>query len=211
MKTHRTPRYVFDRLRELIFQKRNPDAPWLGPQAVRTLEHLLKPENSGLECGAGRSTLWLAKRVHFLESWEEDAGWLDKVAGQMRSRGIENVALKKVDATPENYLQLVADIPENSLDFALVDSENARDVLCLALVSRIKNGGFLMLDNANWFLPSASRAPHSRTLEQGPAHMHWQEFLEAVAGWQVLWTSSGVTDTAFFIRPITGKQPEKPV
>lgn len=201
MNTHRTPRYMFARLRELIFQKRNPDAPWLGPQAVRTLERLLSVEKSGLECGAGRSTLWLAKRVHSLESWEEDAQWMDKIAAQIRRQGIGNVALKKVEATPEHYLKRVENIPDESLDFALIDSEHARDVLCLALISKIKKGGFLMLDNANWFLPSASRAPHSRKPEQGPANEQWQAFLEATAGWKVIWTGSGVTDTAFFIRP----------
>lgn len=201
MNTHRTPRYIFDRLCELIFQKLNPDAPWLGPNAVRTLERLLDTEKSGLECGAGRSTLWLAKRVRFLESWEENADWLDKIAGQIGRQGIENVSLKKVESRPESYLKWVENIPEKSLDFALVDSENARDVLCLALISKIKNGGFLMLDNANWFLPSASRAPHSRKPEQGPANAQWQAFLEAVSCWKVIWTGSGVTDTAFFIRP----------
>lgn len=200
-KSHRTPRYIWDRLRELVFQKRHPDAPWLGPDAVRTLEQLLHPEFSGLECGAGRSTLWLARRVHSLESWEENAEWLTKVSQQLAGAGFRNVSLKKVDTTPENYTALVQAMPEESLDFVLVDSENARDVLCLGLLSKIRKGGFLMLDNANWFLPSASRAPHSRKPEAGPANERWKSFLDHVEGWKCLWTGSGVTDTAFFIKP----------
>ncbi len=201
LSSHRTPRYVLARLREIVFQKCNPGAPWLGPQAVRTLEQLLSPEQSGLECGAGRSTLWVARRVYFLESWEENGDWFRRVATRLSEKGISNVALKKVSSLPEEYLRKVAQIPPESLHFALVDSESAREVLAPALLSKIRPGGFLMLDNVNWFLPSDSRAPHSRSRSQGPLNRHWEAFLDAVAGWEVLWMSSGVTDTAFYIKP----------
>ncbi len=201
LSSHRTPRYVLARLREIFFQQRNPGAPWLGPQAVRTLEQLLGPEQSGLECGAGRSTLWVARRVHFLESWEEDGDWFRRVAARLSEKGISNVALKKVSSLPEEYLRKVAQIPPESLHFALVDSESAREVLAPALLSKIRPGGFLMLDNANWFLPSDSCAPHSRSRAQGPLNAHWEAFLDAVAGWNVIWSGSGVTDTAFYIKP----------
>ncbi len=204
MSTHRTPRYILARLRELVFQKLNPEAPWIGPEAVCTLVRLLTPEMHGLECGSGRSTAWVAQRVTVLESWEESAEWMAKTSALLSAKGLQNVVLKSVFPTPASYQKLLQEIGEEILHFALVDSENCRDFLCVELIPKIRKGGFLMLDNANWFLPSSSRAPHSRSYKAGPANELWKRFLEETADWKCLWTSSGVTDTAFFVRPEEG-------
>ncbi|RYD51134.1 MAG: hypothetical protein EOP52_12100 [Sphingobacteriales bacterium] len=197
---HWTPRYLIDRSREWWYQWQHPDAPWLGPQAVQTLDQLLQPHMNGVEVGAGRSTSWIAKRVAALHSWEEQANWYQQVAQQLDRQNIRNVILTQAFERWVDYERLVQAIPEQSLDFALVDSESNRSSLCLALWPKLRNGGFLMLDNANWFLPSGSRSPNSRSPEQGPATAEWAAFLAQTAQARTLWTSSGVTDTAFFIR-----------
>ncbi len=205
---HRTPRYLLNRLREWLYQKRHPEAPWLGPKAVAVLESLLKPHMQGIEFGAGRSTTWIAPRVAQLESWEESAQWQQQVAQKLAASGLRNVTLNKVETTGDKnnwqaaYAQVLQNITDRLFDFVLVDADHAREMLCRQLISQIKPGGFLMLDNANWFLPSGSHSPHSRTLSQGPASAGWQPFLEAVADWECIWTSSGVTDTAFWICPL---------
>ncbi len=199
---HWTLRYLIDRSREWWYQKRHPDAPWLGPDAIQTLSKLLQPTMCGVEVGAGRSTAWIAKRVAALQSWEEQAHWYQTVAQQLAAQKIQNVQLIRAFDRWTDYEALIQALPEQSLDFVLVDSESNRSKLCLALWPKIRKGGFLMLDNANWFLPSNSHAPNSRSMAQGPATAEWAAFLALITPGQILWTSSGVTDTAFFIRSV---------
>ncbi len=201
---HRTPRYVWNRLKEWLWQRKNPEAPWLGPKAVAALESLLQPHMQGLEFGAGRSTSWIAGKVTSLESWEESPAWREKVAAQIATAGMENVTLRLVENGGENwetaYENVIATLGNKSFDFVLVDADHGREQLCRQLVKQVSPGGFLMLDNANWYLPSESHSPNSRSFAQGPATAGWAEFLHAVAGWRCIWTSSGVTDTTFWIR-----------
>lgn len=201
---HRTPRYVWARLKEWGWQRLNPTAPWLGPEAVATLERLLQPNMKGLEFGAGRSTIWLAGRVAQLQSFEESPEWHQKVGGQIATAGIKNVALhlvkNRISDWEAAYVTHLKKIRNERFDFAIVDADHARELLCRRLLAQIKPGGFLMLDNANWYLPSASHSTHSRTLAQGPATAGWAAFLESIADWHCIWTSSGVTDTAFWVR-----------
>ncbi len=201
---HRTPRYIWNRFKEWWWQRQNPEAPWLGPKAVATLETLLQPPMQGLEFGAGRSTLWLAGKVAQLQSWEESPEWYKNVEWQIAAAGIKNVAVhlvkNRISDWEAAYVTSLEKIRNERFDFVLVDADHAREMLCRQAVLQIKPGGFLMLDNANWYLPSASHSPNSRTLKQGPATAGWAEFLNAVAGWRCIWTSSGVTDTAFWIR-----------
>jgi predicted O-methyltransferase YrrM len=201
---HRTPHYVWNRFKEWLWQRQNPDAPWLGPKAVAVLETLLQPYMQGIEFGAGRSTSWIARRVATLESWEESPQWREKVASQLAAAGLQNVTLSLVESGSDTgelaYTKVIATLANRIFDFVLVDADHAREQLCRQLVQQVQPGGFLMLDNANWYLPSASRSPNSRSVAQGPATAGWAEFLNAVAHWQCIWTSSGVTDTAFWIR-----------
>ena len=58
----------------------------------------------------------------------------------------------------------------------------------------------LIIDNVNWYLPCRSKAPNSRTAELGPATDVWAAVWRQLAGWRTIWTSSGVWDTAIFIK-----------
>lgn len=203
---HWTPVYLRNRLRELIFQKTHPDAPWLTPASVRLLEELLRGEHRGLEFGSGRSTAWLAGRCASLLSVEDNREWYDRVQATLQARNITNADCHLLGSgTPpapaEAYLSLVRDLPDDGFDFILVDSEYHRDLLVNAVLPKLKSGGFLVVDNVNWFLPSASVSPHSRKKEEGAAGALWRQFEEATRHWSRTWTSSGVTDTAFFFKP----------
>jgi len=53
---HWTPRYIWDRLGTVLYERRRPEDPWLTKEAVRALSTYLRLEDSGLELGSGRST-----------------------------------------------------------------------------------------------------------------------------------------------------------
>lgn len=203
---HWTLRYIGNRLREWIFQKKNPGAPWLTPAAVRELEKLLRSEYHGLEFGSGRSTTWLAARCAALVSVEDNQAWHAQVRRQLTEQNLHHVDYRYIpcddkDKLAVKYKELVQDLPDNGFDFILIDSEHHRDILVNLVVPKLKPGGFLVVDNVNWFLPSDSYSPNSRKQKDGPANELWKQFAGTVQDWHRTWTSSGVTDTAFFFRP----------
>jgi predicted O-methyltransferase YrrM len=206
VRSHRTPRYVFHRTRQLLYECAHPDAPWLTPAAIGLLSTLLRPGDQGAEFGSGRSTLWFATRTAALTSVEHDSRWHETVTAKLAERGLGNVdyILAPEDQPVERggdsaYARTALSFDDASLDFALVDG-HYRDYSAKFVMPKIKPGGLLIIDNVNWYLPCQSKAPNSRTPGLGPATDVWADVWRQLAGWRTIWTSSGVWDTAIFIR-----------
>jgi len=206
---HWTPRYVWDRIKEKLYRRTHPGLPWLTPEANVILAAWLKPEYVGAEFGSGGSTLWLARRLAHLTSVEHNPAWHQKVSGILKEASLTNVDYYLKEKQPgddaegfnSSYVAVIANFKEASLDFVLVDGIY-RSACVLALVDKIKPGGLLIIDNANLHLPCSSYSPNSRTSEMGPATPAWAEFLQKVEPWKIHWTSNGVSDTAFFYKPL---------
>ena len=45
---HQTPRYVDNRIREILYRRAHPEAPWLTPAAIRLLATMLRPADRGI-------------------------------------------------------------------------------------------------------------------------------------------------------------------
>ena len=168
---------------------------------VEILGNWLRPEDVGLEWGSGRSTLWFAQRTSQLVSVEHDETWYQTVASKLRNRSLQNVVYKLRTAEAD-YVAAAQDISPVSLDFCLVDGI-ARDSCALASLPLLKPSAILILDNCNWYLPSASRSPSSRTEDEGAATAGWKLFLQETSSWRRVWTTSGVTDTCLFVKPLS--------
>ena len=203
-----TPQYIINRIPEKIYQISRPDHPWLTKSTNSILSSYLKDSDVGLEFGAGRSTIWLAKRLSFLTSIEHDKAWYMKVQNSLKINQINNVdhfliekeAYDEEDGKNAKYVQFIKEFKDFSLDFVLVDGIY-RSACATGAIEKIRHGGMLIIDNANWFLPSASSSPDSRTFEQGPASKIWSQFYEAVRSWRRIWTSSGIHDTVLYFKP----------
>lgn len=206
---HWTPRYVWDRCLVKWYELRNPDSPWLTRDAIHILAEWLTSKDQGLEFGSGRSTVWFASRVAKLTSVEHDKNWHDRVIEKMRKAGLGNVQYlfreveESIGAGEFNpYADVASQFPDASLDFVLIDGAT-RSACALVTLAKVRPGGLLIVDNANWSLPSDSRSPASRSRLDGPVSSEWQLFWDRVASWRCIWTSNGVTDTAIFIRSCT--------
>ena len=209
---HLTPRYIVDKLRYMADLRRHPDAPWLTRQANEMLASLILPTDVGLEFGSGRSTLWLARRARHLTSVEHDRTWHASVARQLADQGISNVEylfreqdLDEDKADRSGYVRVADTLPAESLDFALVDGIYRVDCVN-AVLDRLRPGGLLVLDDAQRYLPSTSSSPGARRQHDGPASPKWSAILEAVRGWRTIWTSSGVSDTAIWFKPVANRR-----
>jgi len=204
---HWTPTYIRDRLFFYFYEKTHPDYPWLTPAANRILESYLTDKDVCLEFGSGRSSIWFAKRVAHLTSVEHDDAWKNIVRTMFSESGLENIDyqffpkqpsdISKMDA---DYVNVISTFADNSLDFCLVDGIY-RDACALAVIDKLKSGGILVIDNVNWYLPSGSKSPSSRSIKDGPSGEIWQEVYSSISGWRTIWTTSGVTDTAIFFKP----------
>jgi predicted O-methyltransferase YrrM len=204
---HLTPRYLRDRARQALYERAHPDDPWLTPAAIRLLASLLRPTDRGAEFGSGRSTLWFATRVAALTSVEHDPSWHEAISARLLERGLRNVdyILALEDQPMERggdsaYARVACGLGDDSLDFALIDG-HYRDYSAKFTLPKIRPGGMLIIDNVNWYLPSRSKSPNSRTPVRGPKTPVWSEVAAELASWRSIWTSSGVWDTAIFIKP----------
>lgn len=196
---HWSRRYIFDRLCLIVEARFEPSAPWLTKSAVQILQSWLRHTDGGLEWGSGRSTAWLATRVHHLVSVEHDERWFALVQEQLKAAGIRNVDYR-LRRDEHSYTAVAREVAPESLDFVLIDGV-FRDRCALAAISLVKRGGLLIVDNSNWYLPGTSVAPGTRRVDEGTASPRWAEFATQVANWRSMNTTNGVTDTTFWMRP----------
>ncbi len=201
-KSHWTPRYIWDRVREIIWQRRHPTAPWITPGAVPRIERLLRPTDIVFEWGAGRSTRWFAERTARVTSIEHKPEWHERVQNDLEGfEGSRCVLMERdegnVEAWTERYVSALGEIEPGPVDIVLVDGA-IRDLCALSAVAHVAPGGVIIVDDVQRALPSRSRTPSSRSDFATPT---WEKFDQAVAGWQRIWVTSGVTDTAIWLHP----------
>lgn len=182
---HRTSTYIYNRVSEIIYHKRYPDHPWLTRTANLIFSSFLCRSDCGLEWGSGRSTLWFAKRVKKLTSVESDLHWYNKISIKLKELNTNNVEFlffeydkdleEKGKGQESAYVQVAHRFPKETFDFVLIDGVY-RGACAIVAVEKIKPGGFLIIDNVNWFLPSDSHSPSSRRHTEGPISQEWAKF-----------------------------------
>ena len=205
--SHWSPRYIKNRLGLMIYNQTRPHDPWLTQNANEILDSWLKDTDVGVEFGSGRSTRWFAKRMKHITSVEHHEGWYEKVGQMFKDWGLENIdyRLCPLDAPEDQgeksaYASVLDEFDDNSIDFILNDGQY-RDAVAMKAIPKLKSGGVMVIDNVNWYLPSNTYSPASRSMQDGPNGKVWKEFHDATDQWRVIWTSSGVWDTAFFFKP----------
>lgn len=211
------PAYFFKRLGQMRFEKSHPEAPWLAESAILLLDSYLKPTDIGFEWGSGRSTLWLAQRVAHLHSVENNRRWYGAVKKQLKAAHLSRKVTyqfipcerTEVDEPSDHpYADAAKAIPDNSLDFALVDG-NIRASCMRVIAAKINPGGLLILDNANRFIPNRYLDKHSTVHERRsePRSSAWARMMEHLKDWRWINTTNGIWDTRFWIKPLNASNP----
>lgn len=123
-----------------------PLRPLISYRAAKRLDTLLQPGWRGIEFGSGYSTPWLARRLGFLLSIEDDAAWHARVAqllADTETTGVVRHELRQGSA----YADL-AEFIDGFFDFALVDGSD-RAACVAAALPKIRRCGWVYLDNSD--------------------------------------------------------------
>ena len=209
---HWTPRYIRARARQVLYQRANPDSPWLTPEATRLLDLMLRPSDIGAEFGSGRSTLWLARRCAHLISIEHDQAWHATVLGALALERMIHVDYQchppdepEPNGDRSAYVQVARFLPDEGIDFALIDGIY-RDYVTLFLLPKIRPGGILVIDNVNRYLPSPTKSPGSIPASANPVSAAWGQAATVLSRWRGIWTTNGIWDTAIYVKTTDGNQ-----
>lgn len=124
--------------------------PWLTYGAIMALEGLVNKRFKVLEIGSGGSTVFWAKNCFNVKSFESDPAWYEKVS--KKTRWNKNVEV--VLANEAKTLKALSNEPDGHYSVILVDS-NPKQVNRLsvanAVISKLKVGGYLIIDNYQKF------------------------------------------------------------
>jgi hypothetical protein len=115
--------------------------PWYTYPAIEYLSQLDASELSVFEFGAGHSTLFWAARARRVRSVENDPAWHAKLAAQ-RPSNVELILRED----KQGYVGCLAE----PFDLIAIDGRWRR-ACARAAVAHLKEGGFLLLDNADWY------------------------------------------------------------
>lgn len=147
--------------------------PWITFEAWKWLQSFLTCNMTVFEYGSGGSTIFIAKRVKKLISVEHDHDWYQTVSKNLKERKISNCeyllreptfvshnnkrSLTYTSCVPKyanmsfkSYVKSIDIFPDESLDLVIVDGR-ARSYCMLHSLSKLRSGGFLMLDNSDTY------------------------------------------------------------
>ncbi len=150
------------------------EMPWMTFEVTDFLQGHSNNQMRVFEYGSGSSTLFWAKRVKEVVSIEHDLEWCKKVEKELAQRKFSNVQLlfippeKRVtDKVPEiadpfgyssddenftafsfeSYVKKINDFEDSYFDYVVVDGRS-RPSCIAASIKKVKQGGYLMLDNS---------------------------------------------------------------
>ena len=130
---------------------RTPERPWIVPAAIGWLRRRLRSGWAILELGAGRSTVWLARRAGRVVSFEDNEFWAGHTRSRLAELGLGNVDLRV--GPIEELSDRVGALSDSSFDLVVVDFLEAPSVTRIDVLKpamkKVKPGGLLLLDDSD--------------------------------------------------------------
>ena len=160
----------------------------------------MKATDVGPEFGSGHSSIWFARRMSRLFSIEDNRERFDRVSRLIAEQNLADKIDYRFREAKDEYVAKASIVADESVDFCLVDGQH-RDECAIRVVTKVKSGGLLVVDNINWYLPSESISPASRRRSDGCASAIWSDFEAAVRNWRRYWTSNGLTEICIWFKP----------
>ena len=190
---HWTPRYIFNRIKVFVYEKTNPDVPWLTKKSNQLLSKLLKNSDVMLELGSGRSTKWFSERVKKIISLEHNREWYDRVKELNPSDNSDILLIED----QEEYINYINEFDDNFFDVCLVDGIE-RGRCLLNAYNIVKSGGLIIFDDANAYIHNPyTYSPYSA---EEPINDVYKQVAQLINDDKLVWTSNGIKDTLLIFK-----------
>jgi len=122
--------------------------PWYTYPAIEFLDQFDFKNLSVFEWGAGNSSLYWAKVAKSVTSVEDDAEWYRKV----KKNKSQNLTVMLIQ-DKEEYINAIK-LAQRKYDIIIIDGSHRYECSHIA-PEFLENGGFIILDNADWLPKSA--------------------------------------------------------
>ena len=197
--SHWTPKYILNRIRQIIYYRNHKHLPWLNKEANEYLDNIINKKYSVIEFGGGRSTNYFLQKVDNLITIEHDKYYYDK----LRNQNLSLINKKKYAiyhlTKEDSFISFINKIKDQSIDLVLVDSMYRYSVV-KNILSKIKDNGLLIIDNIGRFIPTNTNCPIDSGREKNKfLNQSWKDLFEQIIfkNYSIKITTDGVSDTAF--------------
>ncbi len=131
--------------------------PWFTYPSIEYLNAMDLSQKSVFEYGSGNSTIYWTKRAKYVTSVESNKNWYDYIKGLLkRTRYI-------LETNKQNYINSIKKTGKK-FDLIIVDGDY-RDECVKVAINYLKNGGFIILDNSDWFQKSSKFLTNNNLIE----------------------------------------------
>jgi protein-L-isoaspartate O-methyltransferase len=138
----------------------NIEQPWMVTEAIEFLFNRIDKSSIGFEFGSGSSTFWFSKFSKEIYSVESDRKWYYEVNSLVETLKIPNIHYSLVECEMQHltdvdsevgieYSEYSNKILEYDFDFDYILIDGVARSLCIEnSIRKLKNGGILIIDNA---------------------------------------------------------------
>jgi hypothetical protein len=138
--------------------KGNNPIPWYSYPAIEYIKQLDFSDKIVFEYGSGNSTRFWASRCKKVYSVEDDQLWFNKIKCKLPNN-VDYKLLKEKDA----FVNSIDECREG-VDIVIVDGSHRLDC-CAKALGRLKDDGFVILDNSDWYEKSSKVMRDSDLIE----------------------------------------------
>lgn len=134
--------------------------PWIVPQALAFLKTVVQPGWKVFEWGSGGSTVFWSRHCLASVTIEHNSEWMQRTTKLLFDAGCRDnwvLYYKALDGTDHRtagrgYADVVNRFRDGYFDLISVDGEASSRGWCIEnAVPKVKPGGYLLLDNSDWF------------------------------------------------------------
>jgi hypothetical protein len=198
-KKHWTLTYVLNKIKYKLGKRKYKEAPWLVYEAIDYLANQIRETDNVFEWGAGKSSIWFAKKCKSIISVEHNEKWYnDLMLLQQNNPKLKNLTLI---FNPDNayYEKLIGNYEDNFFDIIIIDGIRRPECANSAL-NKLKLNGLLIIDNADRYLPSNSDTPMAFKNWNNFSDGRWMMFETSIQKYKLMRFSNGIFDTNIYIK-----------
>jgi len=193
-------KYIIGVFRKIYLESKNKNEPWLTNDSIKFISSWIKPDDVILEFGGGQSTIWFAKISNHVTSVEHNQNWYKTTKKYIKDNSTKADLI--LGTSKNEYLKVLKNFSDNSIDICLVDGEWRRDCI-LGVFNKIKKGGLIILDNAETYLPinwPSQSLQDSWNDRRMPEKSKVSKITAELKKWRIISTTDVSQDTIMFIK-----------